>query len=81
MCRYALGHLHGDCRRKILLDYFKEEGECKASGDCCDVCSQSQVDTYECQEELAAIVEVIKEFPNKGVKKVCYILKGNTGIP
>lgn len=70
--RYALAHLHGECRRKVILRYFQEgEDDVEVDGDCCDVCSKSEVDIYDCQEELAAIVEVVKDFPNKGVKKVC----------
>lgn len=38
--------------------------------DCCDVCCDSEMDFMECQEELKAVVKVVKEFPNKGVKKV-----------
>ena len=55
----------------MILEYFKEE-ECddETDGECCDVCSLSECDVYDCQEELAAIIKVVKDFPNKGVKKV-----------
>ena len=35
------------------------------------MCVPYQSDIDECQEELAAILKVVKDFPNKGVKKVC----------
>ena len=54
----------------MILEYFKEECDAETDGECCDVCSLSECDVYDCQEELAAIIKVVKDFPNKGVKKV-----------
>ena len=56
----------------MILEYFQEsECETDANGECCDVCSILDSDIDECQDELAAILKVVKDFPNKGVKKVC----------
>ena len=72
--RYALAHHHRKCRRRVILDHFEEsENKVEIDGQCCDVCSQSElreVDTCECKEEIAAVLKVIKDFPNKGAKKV-----------
>lgn len=76
--RYALAHLTGKCRRKVILEYFQEcDSDPEVDAQCCDVCMQSeslQLESFECQEELAAIVEVVREFPNKGIKKVILCL-------
>lgn len=59
----------------MILDYFEEsEEEIEINGgQCCDVCSMSEireVDTCECKEEIAAVLKVVRDFPNKGTKKV-----------
>ena len=62
----------------MILRYF-EESECnaEANGDCCDVCciSEGDIQCHDCQEELAAVIKVVKDYPDKGVKKVCLYLR------
>ena len=69
-----MAHHHGKCRRRVILEYFEEcKDEVEIDGQCCDVCSQSvirEAETCECKEEVAAILKVVKDFPNMGVKKV-----------
>lgn len=61
----------------MILEYF-EEPETNAVMDG-DVCSKTEIETYDREEEVAAILKVVKDFPNKGVKKVglntilCYV--------
>jgi hypothetical protein len=55
----------------VILEYFKEpESNAVMDVDCCDVCSEAEIETNDCKEEIAAILKVVKDFPNKGVKKV-----------
>lgn len=55
----------------MILDYFNEpESNAVVNEDCCDVCSKTGTESNDCEEEIAAVLKVVKEFPNKGVKKV-----------
>ena len=51
----------------MILEYFKEpESNAIMDGDCCDVCSETEIEIIDCGEEIAAILKVVKDFPNKG---------------
>lgn len=68
--RYALAHLSGKCRRKIILEYFEEECDLEdAIEHCCDVCQQD-CPTRDHKEEMIAIVKAVDQIPDKGEKKV-----------
>ena len=55
----------------MILQYFKEpESNAVSDDDCCDVCSEAEIETNYSEEEIAAILQVVKDFPNKGIKKV-----------
>jgi hypothetical protein len=38
--------------------------------DSCGVYSEADIDTNDYEEEIAAILNVVNDFPNKGIKKV-----------
>ena len=41
---FALAHLHGKCRRAVILEYFGEEPViCENTSLCCDVCASPHV--------------------------------------
>lgn len=55
----------------MILDHFEEyKQKPKINGQCCDVCSRSEEFSIDCKEEVAAILQVVNDFPNKGSKKV-----------
>lgn len=73
MYRYALSHMHMKCRREVILEHFEEvnHDQLKASGYCCDVCTlKNSTKLSDCMEEMSAIVQVVKDCPDKGEKKV-----------
>ena len=73
--RFALAHLHGKCRRAVVLEYFGEE-VIKNEGDgdlCCDVCaSLSSQPMVNFLPEIQVIVRVVEELPNLGETKVIF---------
>lgn len=62
--RYALAHLSGKCRRKIILEYFEEECDLE------DAIEQHDCLTRDHKEEMTAIVKAVEQIPDKGEKKV-----------
>ena len=69
--RFALAHLVNSCRRKVILEYFKEE--CNISGYtgayCFDVCS-SPLLVANCQSEMTAVIRAATELSGFGEEKV-----------
>lgn len=78
MFRFCLAHLHAKCRRKVILEYFEESHHVEnveVMGQCCDVCSQSDsIMMINCEKEMTAIMQTVKEIPSMGEKKVGKIL-------
>lgn len=72
--RFCLAHLHAKCRRNVILEYFEESHHCETVeviAHCCDVCSQSDsITMVNCEKEMTAIAQTVKEIPNMGEKKV-----------
>lgn len=64
------------CRRRIILEYFREsfEDENQETGDeCCDVCSmKDSKDLINCYEEIKAVLTTVQHFSDKGEKQVCF---------
>jgi hypothetical protein len=56
------------------LDYFQESSdieELATSGNCCDVCLLDEhVEMVDCQAEIVAIAQTVKNYPDKGEKQV-----------
>lgn len=75
-CRFALAHIHGKCRRSVILEYFGESrDQVEVVDECCDVCLKSNpAEHVDCSEEMKAIVHAVKEIPNKGEKKVRHVI-------
>ncbi len=71
ICRYTLSHLYMKCRRKAILEYFKEPTEdAEILGQCCDVCVEPVTETEDFQDEMTALLSAAQQIPDKGEKKV-----------
>ena len=69
--RFALAHLHGKCRREVVLAYFKEDIPPEKPTECCDVCCQlDSAEKIDVQGEVVAIIRAVQDMPNKGEQKV-----------
>lgn len=79
--RYVQSHLAGICRRRVLLDMFGEtESECKASGECCDVCTHKEnvsEDYTDYREELKILNDALEQVGSKGELKVSEWIRGS----
>ena len=72
--RFAFAHLHGKCRRSVILEYFGEEMIDFDDGEvCCDVCAGvSSQPMVNCLNEMQAVVRAVEELPNLGEIKVIF---------
>lgn len=62
-------HLIGECRRKVILDYF-EEDSVVTSVPCCGVCECPPRHVEDRREEVAVILGAVQEIPGNGEVKV-----------
>ena len=73
--RFALAHLHNQCRRKVILSYFEEEvDDVEVSGECCDVCSHNIVELADYIKKMEIVVKATDVLSGYGEKKVIIIL-------
>lgn len=67
MHRFVYAHLHGKCRREVVLEYFGEEKSADIS-PCCDVCEVPQ-EKNDCSSEIRAILQSVNELSAVGEKR------------
>ena len=68
--RYAFAHLHGKCRRAVILEYFGEDPvTSETAKQCCDIC-ESSLSSVNCLPEIEAVIQAVNELPGTGEKKV-----------
>ena len=72
--RFALAHLHNQCRHKVILSYFEEEvGDVEVSGECCDMCSHIIVELADYTKEMEIVVKATDVLSGYGEKNVIII--------
>lgn len=70
--RFALAHLHGKCRRAVILEYFGEGPlTCETPNQCCDICESAST-MVNCLPEIKAVIQAVNELPGSGEKKVSF---------
>ena len=79
--KYVNAHLAGKCRRRIILDAFREiDMPAEFTRICCDVCEQRttfQMDMVDCKEELKILDDALKQVGSKGEVKISEWVRGS----